>query len=82
MNIIGPLDHSALHGTIQFGVCKGYVSNMGNTFFNEIIIRRLRSEITKHTILMKFGGPLAIIVHYTVHLQFGVLQKISIEQGP
>ena len=62
-----------VHYTVQFNLecCKSSVSNMGpNTFLKlkKIIIRRRKSEIKNflHTILMKFGGPLAIIVHYTV----------------
>ena len=51
MKFGGPLA-IIVHYTVQFNLecCKGYVSNMGpNTFFKclKIIIRRLRSEITK-----------------------------------
>ena len=31
---------------------------------------------------MKFGGPLAIIVHVYSTIQFGVMQKLCIEHGP
>ena len=58
-----------------------------NTFFKclKIIIRRLRSEITKiskRTILMKFGGPLAIIVHYTVQFNLECCRSSLSNMGP
>ena len=62
-----------VHYMVQFNLvcCKCSVSNMDpNTILKNknIIIRRLKSENYKIqcTILMKFGGPLAITVHYTV----------------
>ena len=78
-----------VHYTVQFNLecCTSSVSNMGpNTFFklNKIIIRRLKSEIKKfkHTILMKFGGPLAIIVHYTVQFNLECCKSSVSNMGP
>ena len=79
-----------VHYTVQFNLecCTSSVSNMGpNTFFklNKIIIRRLKSEIKKfkHTILMKFGRTLAIIVHYTWYNSIWSVAKASVSNmGP
>ena len=57
-----------------------------NTIFKikKIIIRRLKSEITKIqlTILIKFGIPLAIIVHYTVRLYVECCKSSVSDMGP
>ena len=60
--------------TVQFNLefCKSSVSDMDpNTILNMLNI--LSKDVLKdklknfqHTILMKFGRPLAVIVHYTV----------------
>ena len=62
-----------VHYTVQVNLdcCKSSVPDMGpNTILKmkNIIKRRLNSEIKNYqlTILMKFGIPLAIIVHYPV----------------
>ena len=64
-----------VHYTVQFNLecCKTLCRTRALIQFRKfknlkIIIRRLESEIKKiqHTIIMKFGGPLAIIVHHTV----------------
>ena len=69
MKFVGPLA-VIVHYTVQFNLdcCKSSVSNMDPNNCLKIIIRRLKIEFFffKHTILMKFGGPLAITVHYTV----------------
>ena len=79
-----------VHYTVQFNLecCKSSVSNMSpNTYFKilKYIIRRLKSEIKKkfkHTILMKFGGPLAIIVHYTVQFNLECCKSSVSNMGP
>ena len=51
---------------------------------NKIIIIRFKSEITKiqHTIIMKFGRPLAIIVHYTIQFNLECFESYVQDMGP
>ena len=60
-----------VHYKVQFNLecCKSTVLNMGSNTF--LTIKKLSYDVLKvklqkfqHTIRMKFGGPLAIIVHY------------------
>ena len=66
---IGRLLAMIVHCMVQFIVdgCKSCGPDILKIMFI-IIKRRLKSERKKfqHTIIMKFGRPLAIIVHYTV----------------
>ena len=51
----------------------------------QIIIRRLKSEITQlfqHTTFIKYGGPLAIIVHYTVQFNVECCKSSVSDMGP
>ena len=74
-----------VHYTVQFNLtcCKSSVLDMDpNTILNmlNILSKDVLKENLKnfqHTILMKFGRPLAIIVHYTVQFKLGCC-KISV----
>ena len=87
MKFGGPLA-IIVHYTVQFNLecCKSSVSNMrpNNFFIKNISIRRLKSKIKKfkYTILMKFGGPLAIIVHYTVQFNLECCKSSVLNMGP
>ena len=81
--------HSPLHGTIQFYLeCRksSVLGMIPNTILKnlKIIIRRLESEIKKsqHTIIMKFCGPLDIIVHYAVQFNLECCKSSVSDMGP
>ena len=73
MKFGGPLA-IIVHYTVQFNLecCKSSVSDMGPNTILKIKkyiskdILKVKLKIFQHTILMKFGRPLAIIVYYTV----------------
>ena len=68
-----------VHYTVRFNLecCKTSVSDMGpNTILNMLNVLSkdvLKDKLKKfqHTILIKLGRPLAIIVHYTVQFNLG-----------
>ena len=75
---------------VQFNVvcCKSSVPDMGpNTIFKIKIyisndILKVKLKKSQHTILMEFGGPLAIIVHYTVHFNLESCKSSVSDMGP
>ena len=79
-----------VHHTVQFNLefCKRSVSNMDpNTILNmlNILSKDVLKESLKnfqHTILMKFGGSLAIIVHYTVQFNLECCKSTVSDMGP
>ena len=76
-----------VHYTVQFNLecCKSFLPDMDpNTILN-IIIRRLKSEITKISniqSLRQFGRALAIIVHYTVQFNLECCESYVSNMGP
>ena len=78
-----------VHHTVHFNLecCKRSVSDMDpNTILNmlNILSKYVLKDIKKiqHTILMKFGGPLAMYSALHSTIQFGVLQKLCVGHGP
>ena len=79
-----------VHCTVQFNVyyCKRSVSDMGpNTILKikNIIIRRLKSEITQISNIqsfLKFSRPLAIIVCYTLQFNLECCKSPVSDMGP
>ena len=71
----------------QFGVLQKLWARHGPEYSLEIlkniykVVLKVKFRNFQHTIIMKFGIPLAIIVHYTVHSS-GVLQKRCARHGP
>ena len=78
------------HYTVQFNLecCKSSVSDMDrNTILNMLNI--LSKDVLKenernfqHTILMKFGGPLDIIVHYMEQFNSECCKSSVLNMGP
>ena len=89
MKFGGPLA-IIVHYTVQFNLecCKSSVSDMGpNTILkiNKIYhtdILKVKFKQIQHTILMKFGGPLAIIVHYPVQFNLECCKSSVPDMGP
>ena len=89
MNFGGPLA-IIVHYTVQFNLecCKSSVSDMDpNTILNMLNI--LSKDVLKdklknfqHTILMKFGRPLAIIVHHTVQFNLEFCKRSVSNMDP
>ena len=79
-----------VHYMIQFNLeCfKSYVPDMDpNTILNMLNILSkdvLKEKLKKfqHIILMKFGGPLDIIVHYTVQFNLECCKSYVSDMGP
>ena len=78
-----------VHYMVQFNLecCKSFVSNMGpNTFLKclKIIIRRLKSEITKIQTYNPYEIWYITCYHSPLYstIKLGVLYKLCIEHGP
>ena len=79
-----------VHHTVQFNLecCKSSVSDMDhNTILNMLNILSkdvLKENLKKfqHTILMKFGRPLAIIVHHTVQFNLECCKSSVSDMDP
>ena len=79
-----------VHYTVQFNLecCKSYVSDMDhNTILNMLNILSkdvLKDNLKKfqHTILMKFGRPLAIIVHHMVQFNLECCKSSVSDMDP
>ena len=78
------------HYTVQFNLecCKSSVSDMDhNTILNMLNILSkdvLKVKLRKfqHTIIMKFGRPLAITVHYTIQFNLECFKSYVPDMGP
>ena len=79
-----------VHYTVQFNLecCKSSVSdmdpntilNMLNTLSKDVLKEKLKNF--QHTMLMKFGRPLAIIVHYTVQFNLEYCKSSVSDMDP
>ena len=78
-----------VHYTVQFNLecCKSTVPGMGPSTI--LKIKKTSEEVLKvvlkkfqHTILMKFGRPLSIIVHYTVQFNLECCKSSVSDLGP
>ena len=89
MKFGGPLA-IIVHYTIQFNL-ECYKSSVLDMDPNTILkikeyisnaIFKVKFKKSQHTILMKFGGPLAIIVHYTVQFYLECCISSVPDMGP
>ena len=75
-----------VHYTVQFNLecCKSCVSNMGPNILKNISqdVLKVKLKNFKHTIRMKFGRTLAIIVHYTVQFNVECCKRSVSNMGP
>ena len=79
-----------VHYTVQFSLecCNSSVSdmdhnnilNMLNTLSKDVLKEKLKNF--QHTILIKFGRPLAIIVHYTVQFNLEYCKSSVSDMDP
>ena len=89
MNFGGPLA-IIVHYTVQFNLecCKSSVSDMDpNTILKMLNILskdvlKVKLQKFQHTIIMKFGRPLAITVHYTIQFNLECFKSYVPDMGP
>ena len=75
--------HSPLYSTIQFIMYRTWALILKNIYiYHELDVLKVKLKNFKHTILMKFGRTLAIIVHYTVQFNLEYRKSSVSNMGP